>query len=229
MVSSIELSDCIAKALGLPEPTVALHMRNLREEGVLTQGGRGRSAARMSAVDAALLLIASAGSLHPKDSVDTVQKYRDLGRVLRRPRGSPRWRDGLIPRIDSLGASHTFSAAITALIESAVCDELNVSEPRMPIVITFFWPWARARIEYFYTDPETHKRHIESLIQLREHPTKPWSPVKLDAPLSLNYGGMQFFEENYSPIPDDEADLEQERKFTHQTILAIADLMKRHS
>src|SRR6476659_9330502 len=113
MASSTQLSECVAKQLGLPDATVALHMRNIREAGLITQGGRGRSSARMTAADAANLLLASVGSLNPKDSVEVVGKYAGIGKT----RGS-NWEIGLVPKLDQLRKQHTFAEALTALIES---------------------------------------------------------------------------------------------------------------
>src|ERR1700733_12181640 len=115
MASSTQLSECVAKQLGLSEPTIALHMRNIREAGFITQGGRGRSAAKMTASDAAHLLIASIGSLNPKDSVEVVQKYAGIGKLRHM-----KWQDGLVPKLDPLLKKHSFVEALTALIESSM-------------------------------------------------------------------------------------------------------------
>lgn len=58
MPTSGQLVKAIADALLLPHSTVALYDRALSEAGVRTKGGRGRSAAQMTTLDAANLLIA---------------------------------------------------------------------------------------------------------------------------------------------------------------------------
>jgi hypothetical protein len=207
MASSTQLSECVAKALGLPEPTIALHMRNIREAGLITQGGRGRSSAKMTAADAAHLLIASVGSLNPKDSVEVVRKYAGIGRIRHK-----KWEVGLVPRLDQLPRDHTFAEALTALIESAMADEIpirNKDEAQTEaILITFFWPWAGAKIQ-FYRRP-------------------PW-PMEPDEPYWLVYGAGFFSAPNIPPItpsPISNADFQQERKLTHRTIFALATLLQ---
>jgi hypothetical protein len=73
-----EMVDIMGRALGLSREGVAGHMRMLRENGMLTMKGHGRGAAKMTYADAARLLIAVAGSLATKDSVETVQSFGEL-------------------------------------------------------------------------------------------------------------------------------------------------------
>lgn len=58
MASSGQLCTVIARLLGLPEPTLRLHFLNMARAGLRTTGGRGRSAAKMVARDAATLIVA---------------------------------------------------------------------------------------------------------------------------------------------------------------------------
>src|SRR5258705_11448956 len=58
MATPGQLVKCIAEALGIPEPTVVQYDRLLSENGMRSKGGRGTSAAKVTAVDAANLLIA---------------------------------------------------------------------------------------------------------------------------------------------------------------------------
>lgn len=62
MANSNQLSAALAEVLGLTTTTVMTQMRILREKGLVRKGGHGRSAAEMTAEDAALLLIAVGGS-----------------------------------------------------------------------------------------------------------------------------------------------------------------------
>src|SRR5439155_17694246 len=62
MATPGQLVKCIAEALGIPEPTVVQYDRLLAENGLRSKGGRGTSAAKVTAVDAANLLIAIMGS-----------------------------------------------------------------------------------------------------------------------------------------------------------------------
>jgi hypothetical protein len=65
MATAGEMIATVSGALNVPEATVASYYRVLREEGLVTKGGRGPSAPDLSALDAARLLIAlmSADSL----------------------------------------------------------------------------------------------------------------------------------------------------------------------
>jgi hypothetical protein len=65
----------VAEIEGLDETQVGWIARYLREAGLISQAGRGRGAARMSAKDAANLLIAVNGSASAKDAVKTVSKF----------------------------------------------------------------------------------------------------------------------------------------------------------
>src|ERR1700730_6814059 len=53
-----ELVRKVSELLGLAEPTIVLHDRNLVVAGLRSKSGRGTSAARMTARDAAHLLVA---------------------------------------------------------------------------------------------------------------------------------------------------------------------------
>lgn len=66
-----KLSDLIpatAKVLGIPENTVALYARHLREARLITTGGRGPGGAEMKPEDCANLLLALMLAEHAKDA-----------------------------------------------------------------------------------------------------------------------------------------------------------------
>jgi hypothetical protein len=183
-------------------------MRNIREAGILTQGGRGRSAAVMTAADAAHLLIASVASTGPKDSVEVSKAY---SRILRGK--YPRWEPPLIKGIDTLPPRHTFGEAFIGLIESAIQGDFHISNDFDAVVLTFFWPWQSARIDYYRPNIQ---RMQEQMLQ-RDY--------ELDAPFTINYGNWFILAKNRAPIPPPgfaNGDLQQERKITHRTILAVA-------
>lgn len=58
MATSGQLIVAVAEALGITPASVAVFDRALSEAGIRTKGGRGRSAAQMTSLDAANLLIA---------------------------------------------------------------------------------------------------------------------------------------------------------------------------
>lgn len=82
-----DLVSAIAEVEGLPEETVNLVARYIREAGYLSQGARGRNAPRATVGDAANLLIAvNAGGCVVKDAPRAVDFYRDL--ICHAPHGS---------------------------------------------------------------------------------------------------------------------------------------------
>jgi hypothetical protein len=78
VVTSLELADVVAAALGLPRATVVQHLRNLQSDGRISFKGYGRGAARMGPRDAASLLVAAVGSDLVKDSVTTLDSFGGL-------------------------------------------------------------------------------------------------------------------------------------------------------
>ena len=78
MATSGGLIEIIADALGLTVETVGVHVRFLRMAGLLNRRGVGRSAAIMTTLDAARVLLAAVGSQHVKDSVETVKEFGAL-------------------------------------------------------------------------------------------------------------------------------------------------------
>ena len=73
-----ELVRMIAKVEGLEEVSVGIFARHAREAGLIAQGGRGRSAAKMTFRDAANLLIAVNGCALAKQVSDSVPLFRGL-------------------------------------------------------------------------------------------------------------------------------------------------------
>ncbi|MCX7313709.1 MAG: hypothetical protein NTV56_18790 [Alphaproteobacteria bacterium] len=143
MATPGQLANTLARVLGLglSEPTVAVHSRNLAAAGIRTTGGRGRSAAKMTAADAAALLITAVASPSLRDSVETFKNYSGLftqvGRleirhkneVLETMTVSPAWdlRFLPVPSITRLGSDHTFIDFLTALIAATVAGELRLA------------------------------------------------------------------------------------------------------
>mgnify|MGYP003707219695 CR=1 FL=1 len=83
-----QLRKAVAEALSLQEQleSVDVHLRNLREAGLITKAKKGGGAADMSPDDALNLLLAVGGSDRPKDSVKTVERFRPLPRTSMRMR-----------------------------------------------------------------------------------------------------------------------------------------------
>jgi hypothetical protein len=122
MATPGELVDAIANALGIPQATITQYDRVLAENGLRSKGGRGTSAAKVTAGDAANLLIAVLGSplsgASIKDAARTCRKYASLPiseRVVWRE-NFPRF--GLLT-LAKLPGRHLFHEGLSALIEGA--------------------------------------------------------------------------------------------------------------
>ncbi|MBR1188541.1 hypothetical protein [Bradyrhizobium sp. AUGA SZCCT0160] len=108
MANSRELVESVSSALELPLTEVTGHMRFLREEGLVTTGGRGITAPRMTHQDAASLICSLYGAALMKDGVTSVKALKALPAVsqgVRRPaaysHAGGRAYDG---RVDLLGS-----------------------------------------------------------------------------------------------------------------------------
>lgn len=68
----------LAKACAVDEKTVTVFTRELKEAGLITSGGRGRSAPHMLPVDAARVLIALMATDRPSEAVEAVERWRAM-------------------------------------------------------------------------------------------------------------------------------------------------------
>lgn len=78
MATLSALVKVIADAQGLDENQVVWIARHLREAGLITQGGRGRGGAQMTAQDAVNLLIGVNAPGEPKDAPITLEQFGQL-------------------------------------------------------------------------------------------------------------------------------------------------------
>jgi hypothetical protein len=234
MVSSVELSECVAEALGVPTATVLLHMRNLREEGLLTQGGRGRSSARMTPTDAANLLIAVVGSRNVKDSVKTVNEYGKLlgplGWDWEKHQPTKRTKNVLlpVPEVIQLVKAHRFTKALAALIESAtsgslervasetVAEQVNLLLPgytqKLRIDVTLKGPLPFNEITISHNNQrETHVYAVRRYFLVE---TETGEHKQLFDPPQPNRQDLEVM------------DLSFESTFTHRTIMKVGALLR---
>jgi hypothetical protein len=117
-----QLVSKVSELLGISEATIVQHDRNLVVAGLRSKSGRGPSAARMTARDAAHLLVAVLGSHHVKDSVQSVRGYREtrLSKYL-----SIGYQDSSIAALTSLPPEHSFVDAVEALVAAAADGSLG--------------------------------------------------------------------------------------------------------
>lgn len=116
MASPGELVSVVASTLGINEATAFVYARHLREANLLTKGGRGRSAAKMSDLDAARLVVAF---LATEAAVSAPQAVEDFGPLtlsdLELNRDEPTL---TLTNLcgERFGTPHTFEEAVAALI-----------------------------------------------------------------------------------------------------------------
>jgi hypothetical protein len=122
MATPRQLVETMAEALGIPVETVTNYDRVLSEQGLRSKSGRGRGAAKVSAEDAANLLIAILGSpiagASVKEAANTCRTYGSLpalGNV-----GTHKFAKCGLKVLDDLPKKHTLRDGISALIASAV-------------------------------------------------------------------------------------------------------------
>ncbi len=108
MANSRELVECVASALERPLTEVTGHMRHLREAGLVTTGGRGVTAPRMTYEDAASLVCSLYGAELMKDGVASVKALKQLPanyQGARRPRlHSAAWYRSYNQHVELLGS-----------------------------------------------------------------------------------------------------------------------------
>lgn len=117
MATPGELVKKMSEVLTIPEPTMAMYDRALRDAGLLTKGGRGRSSAHRTPLDAARLLIAALVTTSPARAVDAVTDYGVL--EFQRSFSPPPNPEKLtLARLCGKGfeTSHTFEEAMAAII-----------------------------------------------------------------------------------------------------------------
>lgn len=76
MATPGELVQTIARVAGIQEETISWCARNLREVGLITKGGRGRSAAKMKPEDATNLLLGVMAASKVSEAASIVPLYR---------------------------------------------------------------------------------------------------------------------------------------------------------
>lgn len=85
MATLTELKATMKKALNDTDLKPEVYARALRPKGLLTTGGRGKNAPQMTVTDCANLLIAIMGSAPAFTAANTVERYRGLHLLRRKP------------------------------------------------------------------------------------------------------------------------------------------------
>ena len=131
MATPGQLVQVMAESLGIPVETVTNYDRVLSESGMRSKSGRGRGAAKVTASDAANLLIAILGApvagASVKEAANTCHTYASLlglGNI-----GTHDFARVGLKMLDDLPKKHTLLDGISALINSAAEGE-HYRKPR---------------------------------------------------------------------------------------------------
>jgi hypothetical protein len=172
---------------------------------MLTQGGRGRNAAKMTARDAATLVLTSAASTHPKDSVAVAEQYCLL-EVNRAPR--VRWEAGLLGCVDSLPGEHLLIDAVESMVSAFASGWVLPSLGEVQFILSGPND-PSATLAYFDARPAPDGMRLDHVHQ------------------RLGYGTVTV---RMSDVParrrNGDADLVREHTFTHRTIMAVGNLLR---
>ncbi len=128
MATPGQLVKCIAETLSIPEPSVVQYDRLLAENGLRSKGGRGTSAAKVTAGDAANLLLAIMGSPVVGASIKpAIEVCRTYGSLPLKVGGNTENLNAFstlgFPTLSKLPTSHTLRDGVAALIEAAIVGE----------------------------------------------------------------------------------------------------------
>ena len=172
MATPGELVKVVADTTGEDVATVTQHDRNLVLAGIRAKSGRGRSAYRVTARDAAVLLTSVLGSHRVRDGVDTVRRYFETQEHhafwrehhpdhFKNMGEADVWVDCGLDEMAALPPEHSFVDALAALIESAAAGRLirhrgTEKFELARVKLQLAWPIAHAKINILigYGGPE---------------------------------------------------------------------------
>jgi hypothetical protein len=185
MASPGELVAVMADTLGVPRATVVQYDRVLAENGLRSSGGRGLSAAKITAADAANLLISIMGSPISGAAIkDAAQNCRLYGALRNLKTIGPRQElRHQFKGLAELPQHHSLQSALVALIEGAMDAEtsstqkstgdelldfqLNGPLPWAQIVVRNSWRSLHPRIRLTYSR-NPRERSFTDLHQSRQ-------------------------------------------------------------
>jgi hypothetical protein len=202
MTTLSELVNTIAKVEGIDPATVTLIARSVREAGLITTGGRGPSAARMTYRDAANLIIAVNASPTAREAPHTVQVYRALeswsrsftyaGQKAERPKLLGQFGDALETLIEAVAIGKLPDVYLGMPLDKLIVEEFASSH--IEIELTFHKPLPSASLAF--TTPRLHEpfslNRLHSFRQLGPSKTFDFElPKKSKARASRNFGDKQ--------------------------------------
>jgi hypothetical protein len=210
MATPGQLVQAVSEVLGIPAETVTNYDRVLSESGLRSKGGRGRGAAKVTARDAANLLIAIMGSpiagASVKEAANTCDLYGPLP-VLGHVLGMNTFANLGLPTLDELPNKHTLRDGISALINSATRGE-HYRIPGAPA--------------------ETSASHRDGLCRITLIGRHPWAEIYADGVASgegKNFARRVYTRRWKRGQAREEKDLHQERIISYRTIRVLGSLL----
>jgi hypothetical protein len=221
MATLSDLVTALSGVTGLPEATVFAYGRFARQAGLISQKGRGRSAASMSLTDATNLLIAVCATDVTREAGTAIKLFRSLGRG-RLYDFSPGLSHAILPWLEPLGIKAlgtgqdafevrgNFGGFFEYLITGAVTGSLSSVFRRIPVaeIPKEIWSkWERSK-----------SIHLEESMELLVEK----GLVKPKKPSELEFGEDISLEVNFSRLVP-AVDIEFRRMWdTPETVFAIA-------
>jgi hypothetical protein len=204
MANSRQLAEAVSAVTGMALPTIVDIDRKLASAGLRTLGGRGLNAARMTALDAARLIVALLGSSQARAAGDTVNRYAlAYPDETRSTKG--RFSATPIQALAALPVRHSFVEALAALLNSAA------TESRSRTTAQAGSSWATIEIS-------ASNRAIRGSIKMGGTPGT--------APVTIEYVGSEAHKKvGARGSGHNDGDLEQLRRITDRTLLAIAAVL----
>ena len=213
MATPGQLVKAMAEVLGVPAATVSQYDRVLAENGFRSKGGRGLSAARVTAGDAANLLIAIMGSpvsgAAIKDAAEVCKRYGALPN-LEQAAMRPNLRVYGLSRLAKLPENHTFHEALAVMIEGLSAERLMIGGA---------------------SDDQTDEAYAgaDHLLQVRVDRPRPRAEIFVDSGAGGDprKWGWLVYSEGFRPRPKRRSraavdDLHQRRQVTFRTIRRLS-------
>jgi hypothetical protein len=214
MAGPAQLVLTLSETTGVPLATVTDIDRKLVMGGLRRKGGRGLSAARMTALDAARLLTAMLASSQTTLSVAAVTRYAKT-RVDRARSSDDLFGASGLSDLASLSTEHSFVDGVAALIASAEYGALA------RLVALADRASAVPNIEVFAFTEATYGR-----IRLSGLPNRMTVSIEyLPVPTPARGRRTQTAGRGTRAMSENPGDLEQSRRVTERTILAVANLL----
>jgi len=224
-----QLVEAMADALGLPPATVTQYDRVLAEAGLRSKRGRGTSAAKVTARDAAHLLIAILGAPIEGGSVNQAvhicQTYGSMPLLPRFGYSLQAFRSFGLSQLKNLPTNHTLADLVEALI-GGIAQGHQFKEP------------GRRRKSPF---DDEQLRSGDDQFRITLQGPRPWASIRLTHDIAEDWMEKMVARDRPSPPPEliyfdaasrqhpkrriDGPDMFQERTVSFRTIRALGSLL----